>query len=237
MNLGSFRGQARRLDDIDIPRVASRLGVGEDELHAVMDVEAAGSGFDAQGRPKMLFEPHIFWRELGPGQARDAAAAQGLAYASWRPGAYPADSYPRLVNAMRLNARAALRSASWGRGQVMGFNHSLAGYDSAEEMVAAFMEDEETHLDAMASFILAAGLDDELRRHDWAGFARGYNGAGYARNGYHTRLAARFAWWRKKPDTPWAPGQPEPRPNGAEARLALMRPLLERLLEIADGQP
>ena len=87
----------------------------------------------------------------------------------------------------------------------MGFNHGAAGYDSARAMVEAFTEDEDNHLEAMVSFIVANGLDDDLRRHDWHGFARGYNGAGYARHGYHTRLAARFAWWQGKPDTPWSP--------------------------------
>lgn len=36
----------------------------------------------------------------------------------------------------------------------------------------------------MIRFIDAEGLDDELRRHDWSGFARGYNGAGYAKHGW-----------------------------------------------------
>ena len=59
-----FRGAAKRLDDIDLPRLGERIGVGEDEIHAFMDVEAAGSGFDKHGRPKMLFEPHVFYRNL-----------------------------------------------------------------------------------------------------------------------------------------------------------------------------
>ena len=69
----------------------------------------------------------------------------------------------------------------------------------------------------MVRFIVHNKLDDELRTHNWAGFARGYNGAGYAKNGYHTKLAARYAWWAKRPDTPWPPemdavGKPMPVP-------------------------
>ncbi|ODT55530.1 MAG: hypothetical protein ABS59_03330 [Methylobacterium sp. SCN 67-24] len=92
----------------------------------------------------------------------------------------------------------------------MGFNAGAAGYSSARAMVEAFAEDEEHHLEAMIRFIIANGLDDELRRHDWAGFARGYNGSGYAKNGYHTKLAAAFAKWRKIPDTPYPPAAPTP---------------------------
>lgn len=201
-----YQGAAKRLDDIDIPRIGARIGVGEDELHAVMDVEARNSGFDSQGRVIALFEPHIFWRELGPGAERDEAVRLGLAYRKWGTARYPRDSYPRIEAAMRINMRAALRSTSWGLGQIMGFNASLAGYDSAREMVEHFAADEEHHLNAMVTFIETSGLDDELRAHDWRGFARGYNGSGYAKHGYHIRLEQRFRWWQGKPDTPWSPG-------------------------------
>lgn len=198
-----FTGKAKRLDDIDLPRIASRIGVGEDEIHAVLDVETSGSGFDAKGRPKMLFEPHVFYRLLGPGPKRDAAVKAGLAYPKWGEKPYPKDSYPRLAKAMEINAEMALRSASWGLAQIMGENFSMVGYVSAYAMVEAFLDDEEAHLDAMVTFIIRAGLDDELREHDWAGFARGYNGPGYAKHNYHGRLAAAFAKWSKIKDTPW----------------------------------
>jgi hypothetical protein len=197
----NFKGKAKRLDDIDLPMVGQMIGVGEDEVHAVLDVESAGSGFDKQGRPKMLFEPHIFWRELGPGPKRDKAAAQGLAYPRWKRD-YPADSYPRLLKAIAIDEEAAMRSASWGLPQLMGFNCKLAGYPKAKAMVEAFLDDEETHLAAMIRFIKATGLDDELRRHDWKGYARGYNGKGFAQNGYDRKLAAAFARWQKIKDTP-----------------------------------
>lgn len=197
----SFVGKAKRLDDIDLPRIAQKIGVGEDELHAVIDVETAGGGFDSKGRPRMLFEPHIFYREVDP-SLRDKAVAAGLAYSKWGTKRYPSDSYPRLEQALKLDRDAAFRSASWGLGQIMGFNCKMVGYATAEEMVAAFLDDEETHLEAMVEFIISAGLDDELRRHDWSDFARGYNGAGYAKNNYHKKLANAYSKWSKIKDTP-----------------------------------
>lgn len=202
-----YQGAAKRLDDIDLPKIGQTIGVGEDELHAVLDVECRGSGFDGRGRVVMLFEPHILYRELGAGSKRDRAIQDGLACRKWGEIAYPRDSYPRLLEAMEIDRDAALRSASWGLGQVMGFNASLAGYGSAEEMVVSFAADEENQLAGMVKFIVSAGLDDELRAHDWAGFARGYNGSSYAKHGYHTRLMERFAWWSRKPDTVWTPAQ------------------------------
>jgi len=197
----NFKGKAKRIDDIDLPTVGAMIGVGEDEIHAVLDVETNGSGFDKQGRPKMLFEPHVFWRELGPGAKRDRAVREYLAYPKWKRD-YPIDSYPRLMNAMAIDETAALRSASWGLGQIMGFNHLAAGFVSPQAMVAAFVDDEENHLAGMIRFIKANKLDDALRRHDWAAFARGYNGSGFAKNQYDKKLAAAFAKWRKIPDTP-----------------------------------
>lgn len=213
-DLIAFKGAAKRLEDIDLPRLGRLIGVGEDVIHAVIDVETSGGGFDASGRPKMLFEPHVFYRELGEAKRR-TAMAQGLAYPKWGTRPYPKDSYGRLSLAMKIDRPAALRSASWGLGQIMGFNHKLAGYASAEDMVADFLDDEDRHLRAMVNFIESAGLDDELRHieglarpstsADWAPFAMGYNGAGYRTHGYHIKLAERHAWWKKRPDTPYDP--------------------------------
>lgn len=204
-----FKGASRKLDDIDLPRIGHQIGVGEDEIHAVLDVEARGSGFDDKGRPAMLFEPHVFYRQLR-GKQREEAVRQGLAYAKWKRGSYPKDSYPRLIRAMKINETAALKSASWGMGQIMGFNHKAAGYETVQAMVRAFMEDEENHLQAMVDFIKNEKLDDELRRHDWAGFARGYNGEGYAVHDYHGRLERSFNKWKRIKDTPWKPVKPTP---------------------------
>jgi peptidoglycan hydrolase-like protein with peptidoglycan-binding domain len=208
VNWNSFKGRAKRIDDIDIPRIGHTIGVGEDELHAFMDVEAAGSGFDSAGRPKMLFEPHVFYRNLS-GEKRSAAVAAGLAYPDWRRN-YPSDSYPRLHRAMEIDETAALKAASWGLTQILGENHARAGFNTPQSMVRAFMDDEEEHLAATVRLLVAMKIDDDLRAHNWAGVARVWNGPGYRANAYDTKMAAAFARWRKIKDTPWSPGDPVP---------------------------
>jgi len=208
----TFKGRAKRLDDIDLPKIGHRIGVGEDELHAFMDVEAAGSGFDSQGRPKMLFEPHVFYRNLS-GAKRDQAVRAGLAYKKWGEKPYPKDSYPRLLKAMDIDETAALNSASWGLTQILGENHAIVGYSTPQAMVTAFMDDEENHLAAMVEFLIANNIDDDLRAHRWDVVARVYNGPGYATHGYHTRMAAAYAKWSKIPDTPWSPAVIAPDPS------------------------
>lgn len=202
----NFKGTAKRLDDIDLPRLGAILGVGEDELHAFLDVETRGSGFDAQGRPTILFERHKFWKYL-PVAKRPAAQKAGLA--SPIAGGYgkPSEQYDKLARAMKIDEKAALYSCSWGLGQIMGFNHAAAGYETVHDMIEAFKEDEEHQLRAAVTFIKINNLDDELRRHDWAGFARGYNGADYKKNAYDRKLAEAYAKWSRIKDTPWKPDE------------------------------
>lgn len=227
-NFKGFKGAAKRLDDIDLPRIGARIGVGEDELHAFMDVEAPGSGFDPQGRPKILFEPHVFYRNLS-GDQRATAVAQGLAYKSWgtKPYGKESEQYPKLERAMKINETAALKATSCGRGQILGENFAAAGYDSPQAMFLDFMEDEENHIEAMVNFMIHVGIDDDLRAlaalkrpttaADCVPIVRVYNGSGYAKNGYDTKFARAHNKWRGIKDTPWSPESPEDSHGSASA--------------------
>lgn len=196
--MSSWIGAARPLTDEDFARAAGFLNVDEAAVRAVVEVEAASYGFDEKRRPRILFEPHIFWRQLGPGIKRNEAREYGLAYPRWRRN-YPRTMdarYAQLDRACQIDRAAAIKSASWGLGQVMGFNYKAAGFASIEAFVEAMKESEGEHLMAMAMFIKTNRLDDEMRARDWAAFARRYNGPGYAKNNYDTRLAnahARFS--------------------------------------------
>ena len=243
MTWNNFKDKAKKIDDVDIPRIGHIIGVREDEIHAVLDVEAGGKWFDKSGRPKMLFEPHIFYRQLGPGAKRDRAVKAGLARKRWKRD-YPRDSYPRLRNAMSIDEEAALKSCSWGGPQIMGFNHKAAGYKNVQDMVRDFMEDAEFHLEGMVKFISKSDrMVKALQRiskltrpsepADWIDFAEPYNGRGFRKNRYHIKLAERHGWWRKKPDTPWSPNDPVPDPpREGRPELNWIETLLESLLKL-----
>lgn len=222
-----FKGAAKPLDEYDIPKLAHRIRVSEDHMRAFIEVEAAGRPFDVQGRPSMLFEPHVFHRNLS-GDKRAQAVNQGLAYRDWGTAPYPRDSYPRLLAAMKIDETAALKSASWGAGQILGTNHAMVGYPTVQQMVRAFMEDAENHVEAMALFILASGIDDDMRAGRWAQVARVYNGPGYAKNGYDRKLAAAYAKWAKIPDIEWAPDAPD-MPGGGNLTAADLKTVQEAL--------
>lgn len=212
----NFVGTGKRLEQGDIGFAARQLGTDTAAMLAILEIEAAGRGFDTQNRPKMLFEPHVFYRNL-TGAVRDRAVSAGLAYRSWIAGKYPRDSYPRLTQAIGISREAAFRSASYGLPQILGENHSLAGFSSAEQMVRAMMQGEREQLLAMVEFIKRSNLARHLNGKDftlassWREFARGYNGPGFETHGYHTRLANAYRKHKNKGGEMIAPIDPKPR--------------------------
>ncbi|MSP83337.1 MAG: DUF3380 domain-containing protein [Alphaproteobacteria bacterium] len=182
-----FAGRGLPLSIGGLRTAAASLGCDLATVAEVIAVETSGCGFLADRRPKILFERHIFHRETG---GRFAAQTPGLsAAAAGGYGASGASQYDRLDRAMALDRDAAIRSCSWGLGQVMGFNAVRAGHADATSMAAAFAASEDAQVTGLAQFCRSVGLDDELRGRRWTAFARHYNGPAFWRRAYDTRLA------------------------------------------------
>lgn len=196
----NFKGQALAIRDQDIVTAAGYLGCEVAVIRAIMAVEAGGRAFGSDGRPIILNEPHIFYRQLGAGPKRDLAVREGLAYKRWRTRPYPRTQQARyewLRKAMLIDEAAALKSCSWGAGQVMGFNHKMCGFDTVQEFVRSMCHSVGAQLFAVVRYIYAAGLAKAARRKDWRALAKGYNGSGqvtkYSRllsNAYRNRPAS-----------------------------------------------
>ena len=184
-----FTGAATPLTVRGIEACADTLSVHPAELWTVLQVETRGCGFFADRRPVILFERHIFSRRT---QGRFDAQAPDLSNAKAGGYAGGVAEYGRLERALALDAPAALMSASWGLGQVMGFHASDLGYGSVEQFVSRMVESEDAQLAALAAFIQKNGLAKALKTHDWATFARGYNGPAYATNQYDKKLAEAY---------------------------------------------
>jgi len=189
-----FQAQGRPFDRDGMQRTCDLLGVSQPEVWAVLTVETKGFGFLPDRRPQILFERHIFHKltnglhDAGNTDVSNAAAGGYVGGAG---------EYPRLEKAMALDRDAALQSASWGVGQVMGFNHGIAGFPSVTAMVDEMVQDENAQLVAVASFIKSTKLSSALQRQDWRAFAEGYNGADFAKNRYDTRLAKAHVEFKK----------------------------------------
>jgi N-acetylmuramidase len=191
-----FQGTGAPATREGILAVLDTLNLKLPQLLAVVTVETSGCGCLADRRPTILFERHIFSRQTG-----GKFDAKYPAISNRTPGGYAqaVAEYNRLAEAAQLDRTAALKSASWGLGQVMGFNFQKAGCDSVEAMVQKNMESEDEQLMAMAKFLKASGLDRPLAAQDWTSFARGYNGPDFARNLYDAKLAAAFQRYQHPP--------------------------------------
>ncbi len=186
----NFQSKGRPLSNSGMAQTCEALGVAAAEIWAVLSVETLGFGFLENRKPRILFERHVFHR-LTHG-AHDQVNPN---ISSSKPGAYvggPAE-YGRLEAAMQLNTEAALKSASWGIGQVMGFNYEVAGYTNIDAMITAMVADEDSQILAMAHFIKGNNLAGAMQHKNWEAFARGYNGPAFHKNDYDTRLAAAHA--------------------------------------------
>ena len=192
----AFQGPGAPATREGILSVLETLNVKLPQLLAVISVETSGCGCLADRRPTILFERHVFSRQTGGKFDRDHPNIS-----NHKPGGYShgAAEYTRLAQAVILDREAALKSASWGLGQVMGFNFKMAGYDSVEAMVEKNMESEDEQLMSMARFLKASRLDRPLAAQDWSSFARGYNGPDFSRNQYDVKLAAAFERYQRPP--------------------------------------
>lgn len=162
---------------------ANEIGVEPAAMLAVIKVESSGGGFLSDGRPKILFEGHIFWRQLKLRQIDPAPLAgkySDIIYPNWVKTFYQGGvgEYDRLGRACAIHNEAALASASWGLFQIMGFNHTLAGFGSVRKFVDAHYVSESEHLNAFCKFIKNQGILPFLVEKNWEEFARRYNGSG-----------------------------------------------------------
>lgn len=187
-------------DDIII--AAGRLNVPAAQIKALSDVESPKGGFNPDGSPKILFERHKFYQALTKLNwitKRDEMREKYPDICHPSAGSYNTrPQYEKLEIAATLNWDAAHESASWGFGQVMGFNWKALGYDSVRDFVSLMYASEGYQLDAVCRYIKVNHLDDELRREDWPGFSKGYNGKDYRINKYDTKMATAHTQAKKE---------------------------------------
>lgn len=187
-----------------IEKIAQARFMEPAALLAIAEVESAGrTHWVVRGKemPAMRFEGHIFHKLLS-GRERRAAVRQGLASPrSGRvkmPRSY-AGRYDLLARAMKIDEDAALQSASWGLGQVMGFNWKSLGFDNVQDLVAMAHQGAAGQVELMVRFIERNNLTKFVKAKNWAAFAKRYNGPGYRRNRYDTKMAAAYKRWKKRP--------------------------------------
>lgn len=188
---------------------ANAIDIEPASLLAAAVVESADSGFLPDGRPKILFEGHKFWKHISDkhkagkldfGPEKFATENPEILYPSYTRKHYLGGTgeYTRLEKAKLIDRDSALLSTSWGKFQILGENYKLAGFDTIDEFVDAHQKTGKEHLDAFIRFISNARyngtpLIEYLKNKDWQKFARGYNGPAYASNQYDLKLEESYA--------------------------------------------
>lgn len=194
-----------------IREVAENLSADPAAVYAVCKAECGDKpffpadaktplGFAIPGKPKILFEPHVWWTRLklhGMDPAallRERPELEDILYAKWGAKPYGSEKaqYDKLLRAIGVHPDSAVESVSYGAFQIMGYHWADLGWPSAQ----AFYEDMlsggvERHADAFIKFCKFNNLIRHIKPGavDFAKFARGYNGSGYAKNKYDIRMA------------------------------------------------
>jgi len=192
------------ITDEQFKDAADIIGCEVAAIKAVYEVEAAGKGYLPDGRVKILFEGHRFWKQLVKGGANpqefiaNNPEYSNVLYKVWdkkqyKGGAAEWDRVSKAIEVctkLNLSPNLALNSASYGSFQIMGENHALCGYTDSQDMLTNYNNGGEAEqLASFCRFVKSNHLDDELRAKNWAKFAQGYNGSSFAANKYDVKLA------------------------------------------------
>lgn len=182
---------APAVTDDDIAAFAQRLKCSVRQIKAVAKVESGGAAFDDKGRPKILFERHLFHR-LTDGRYSVAG------FSNPKGGGYSDCSWKKLTEAACKDADAAFAAVSWGRFQVLGTHWRALGYPSSIDLAYSAVATEAAHYELLIRYVEHNGLGGALRAlsadpETCRAFARGYNGPAYTKFDYHTKLARALA--------------------------------------------
>ncbi len=177
----------------EISQIAKDNQLEAEALMAVVEVESGGKlGTMIKGRmePLIRFEGHYFYRLL-PAVKRNIAITQRLAHPRAGQIKNPGGQKGRwklLDRAKQIDPTAAFSSVSWGAGQVMGAHWRWLGYASIDALVIEARDNWSGQIRLMMRYIEKADLIGSLQTHDWAGFARAYNGPAYRKYRYDVKL-------------------------------------------------
>lgn len=180
--------------DLLIVQAAEQNQIDPAILLAVKKVEVGDNkGFLDDGRPTILFEGHVFYKLYNKKHPKTNPIKMEqrhptIYYPYWLKKYYKggAKEHDRLAEACRLDRLCGLQSASWGVGQIMGFNYKACGCSTVQEFVNAMYKSEESQIQLWINFLKSGKYLELLKAHNWEAFALAYNGPGQVK--YYSRL-------------------------------------------------
>lgn len=187
----------------DYKEAAKELDCEVEAIQAVAEVESARAGFNEDGTPVIQFEGHVFYKELkekGIDADQVAKDHPDICYPKFtlKHVKNQKEEYSQFLRAQTIEKLAAIKSTSFGKFQIMGFNYKSAGFNALIDFVFAMQKSEREHLKAFVNFIKNEKLDVYIRDHEWTRFASAYNGPGYWKHNPPYDKRIHDAYWRYK---------------------------------------
>lgn len=151
---------------------------------AIVECGRELTGMLSNGKPKILFEGHVFYKELAKRSRtkanRWATSEPTICYKEWTKEYYLGGvaEYKRYNRACEIDEECAMLATSWGVGQILGQNYLLCGQPSVSRFVELNRISEEEQLKLWCHFLHNSKLIEPLKQHNWEKFVRGYNGPG-----------------------------------------------------------
>jgi hypothetical protein len=165
----------------------------------VAEIESGNCAFTKGGRVMSRFEGHVFYDKT---DGKYAKTNPKLCYPEWndvtRKYSFPNaddDYVQRFSKAFLLNPDAAIQATSWGVFQIMGFHFKMLGFETPGQMLNFLKDSTDNHLRLFAKFLNhkeKRNLKNAMLKKNWATFAYFYNGKGYKKNKYDTKLSAAY---------------------------------------------
>lgn len=171
---------------------SERLGVEVAMMQAIAKQESKRNSFWEAGQATILFERHKMWKYLKEDAGKTDAELAELKEQyplivnnnSGGYGLYSAQ-YEKLATAKEIHYTSAVKSCSWGKFQVMGFNYAVA-FDSPEELEEAVNKCELQQFQLFLGYLEnTTGLVQAMINKDWETIASKYNGANWRTHNPH----------------------------------------------------
>lgn len=176
---------SKRITDIQIRQLAQNNGWEYAALKAIIAVESGGAGFDpVTGKIIIQFEPNWFKREY------DDWKKHSIGYTWFYNGvSNQKEEWKAFNSAFILDPDAAMQATSIGIMQVMGFHYRDIGFKTVGDMWDYAKESEANQIDLAIRFINNnPALVAAVKNTNWRMVAYYYNGSGYKKYSYDTKL-------------------------------------------------
>lgn len=179
-------GKGTEIPDDLYESEAERLGIDKAMIMAIAKQESKRDSFWEEGQATILFERHKMWKylEIDAGKTKEERLELQEEYpniVNSTAGGYGkySEQYEKLEIAKEIHYRSAIKSCSWGKFQVMGFNYAVA-FSTPEEMEEAVNTCEIQQFVFFIGFLEnTSGIIDAMKEKQWEKIATLYNGSNW----------------------------------------------------------